>query len=129
MKLLTSTGLLYSAVQSQTVDGHYGTFPEVDWTTFVAEAVGSATAATSLGLNPMVRSLETTYDGGKVMSGYGWFTGTAVTGWMMKLYGTLACGGGAVVSVASGYNTFTVGTSASATDCLLKTHWVWSALI
>jgi hypothetical protein len=58
MKLLTASGLLYSAVQSQTVDGHYGSFPEIDWTVSYDEAVsaqGLTTTTTKIGVNPMVK--------------------------------------------------------------------------
>lgn len=59
----------------------------------------------------MVRSLETTYDGGKLLSGFGWFTGTATTGWMLKLFGKNNCGTTDIVSVPAGYAVMTLGTA------------------
>lgn len=74
----------------------------------------------------MIRSLETAFDGGKVLGGYGWFTGTATSGWMMKIYGTDACSTG--VSVSAGYNTVIIGIATS-TTCLTTTAWLYSARI
>jgi len=76
----------------------------------------------------MVRSLQTIYDGGKLMSGYGWYSGTVTTGWMMKLFGETQCGGTAVVSVPTGYTVFTVGTANTTTSatCIAATAWFWT---
>ena len=113
MKLLTASGLLYSAVQSQTVDGHYGAFPEIDWMVQFAEsastmASGVTTTGTSLGINPGVRQIETTFDGGKLITGNGSYTGTVTFGWMLKLFGTTACAVTTVSVPTSGYNLWTV---------------------
>ena len=78
MKLLTSAGLLYNTVSSQTVDGHYGSFPELDWVAYWAEGIftpGTTTTKT-VGMNPMAMGMRTTYDGGKVIGGFGMLTGT-----------------------------------------------------
>ena len=122
MKLLTQTGLLFSAVAaSATVDGHYGSYHAIDWVASIAESVQTTTIPGTLGLNPMIRSLETTYDGGKLISGYGWFTGTATAGWMVKLFGA-GCGSTAVVAIpATAYKVFTLGTSTTATTCITTT--------
>ena len=42
----------------------------------------------TIGLNPSVQDLITTYDGGKVMAGYGMFDNMVTFGWAMKLFGT-----------------------------------------
>jgi hypothetical protein len=57
MKLLTASGLLYSAVQTQTSDGHYSSFPEIDWTVSYDEVVSGqgAMAVNKIGVNPSVR--------------------------------------------------------------------------
>jgi len=76
----------------------------------------------------MVRSLTTLYDGGKLLTGYGWYSGTVTTGWMMKLFGTAQCGTTAVVSVPTGYTVFTVGTTNTSTSatCIAATAWFWT---
>jgi len=94
----------------------------------LVEGIQTTALPGTLGLNPMVRSLETTYDGGKMMSGYGWFSGTVTTGWLVKLFGTFACGGTDAVSVPTGYNTIALGLASTAATCLTTTHWIWSSL-
>ena len=94
MKLLTQAGLLYNAVHSQTVDGHYGNFPEIDWMATWSEAAQVTTKSTSIGLNPVVTGIRTTYDGGKVMGGFGMFSGTVTSAWMMKAFGNYKCNAG-----------------------------------
>lgn len=90
MKLLTQSGLLYSAVQSQTVNGHYGTFPEIDWSVTVDESVSvpGVISTTTIGLNPMVRQVETLFDGGKAITGNGSYTSTVTFGWVLKMFDT-----------------------------------------
>ena len=42
----------------------------------------------TVGLNPSIQDLITTYDGGKVMAGYGYFDNMVTFGWAIKLFGT-----------------------------------------
>lgn len=112
MKLLTQTGLLYSAVQAQ-VGGHYGSFPEIDWMVQFNENISVTTAttttATTIGLNPMIRQVETLFDGGKLITGNGAYTGTMTFGWMLKMFGVKPCGGTAIASNPSlGYSLWTI---------------------
>lgn len=63
-----------------------------------------------------------------MLAGYGWFTGTVTTGWMLKMYGDTACGNASAVNVATGYVTFTTGTATTTATCITTTAWIWSAL-
>lgn len=80
----------------------------------------------------MISSLETAYDGGKLISGWGWASGTVTAGWMVKMYGILACTGSTTgtdaVSVTSGYSTMALGTAATAATCLTNTQWIWASI-
>ena len=132
MKLLTQSGLLYSAVQAQTVDGHYGAFPEIDWSVQFDEAVsttigGAASDDTTIGINPSIRQIETGYDGGKVITGNGYYTGTVTFAWVVKMFGTDACGA-AAVNVPSGYVIWTSFKQAAATsaNCIAGASWIWT---
>jgi hypothetical protein len=72
----------------------------IDWAANFAEAyldhstdtsylfANGATSVSTVGLNPMVTALMTTYDGGKLMSGFGLFDNTTHFGWVIKLFGT-----------------------------------------
>jgi len=71
----------------------------IDWAANFVEAyldhstdgvvfANSATSVNTPGLNPMVTGLMTTYDGGKLMSGFGLFDNTTHFGWVIKLFGT-----------------------------------------
>ena len=127
MKLLTQASLLFNAVQSQTVDGHYGTFPEIDWIANWEEAPQTVLTSTSIGLNPQVMGIRTTYDGGKVMAGYGMFTGTATVGWVMKAFGNAKCNADvAAVTAPTGYVTFAVNGGSSSTLCASKSTWIFT---
>lgn len=74
----------------------------------------------------MVRSLETCWDGGKLMSGFGWYTGTVTQAWMMKIFGDDACAGVSAVNVPTGYTVFAIGLATTAANCITTTHWVWT---
>lgn len=131
MKLLTQSGLLYSAVQAQTVDGHYGAFPEIDWSvqfdeTLSAPGTDTGTGA-SVGLNPSIRQIETSFDGGKLISGNGYYSGTTTFAWIIKMFGSTACGS-AVVAVPTGYVIWTdyVVASASLANCIAGGAWIWT---
>lgn len=128
MKLLTQTGLLFNAVTSQTVDGHYGTFPELDWIASWGEAVqvvGPASA--TLGINPVVMGMRTTFDGGKILGGYGMFTGTATAGWAMKVLGNISCNARVAAVVApTGYVAFAVTGGSTITTCLSSSAWTFT---
>lgn len=80
----------------------------------------------------MVRSIETAYDGGKVIAGYGWASGTVTAGWMLKMYGILGCTGSTTgtdaVSVSSGYSTMALGTANTSATCLTTTNWIFASI-
>ena len=127
MKLLTQAGLLYNAVHSQTVDGHYGNFPEIDWMATWSEAAQQTTHSQSIGLNPVVTGIRTTYDGGKVMGGFGMFSGTVTSAWMMKAFGNYKCNAGtAAIAQPTGYVTFAVSGGTSVLLCASKSVWLWT---
>ena len=129
MKLLTQAGLLYNvAVTSETVDGHYGTFPEIDWIASWTEAAQVAAFATATtGLSPQVMGLRTTYDGGKILAGFGYFTGTATAGWAMKVLGAKECNSGTAAVIApTGYVSFAVIGGTSITTCASKSAWLFT---
>ena len=121
MKLLTASGLLYSAVQSQTVDGHYGAFPEIDWNVSYDEIpsgstmTSGSTGTATIGLRPTVKAIIALGDGGKLIMGNGYYTGTVTFTWMVKLFGQADCGGTAIVSTPTGYNLWTAFTNATTT--------------
>jgi len=69
--------------------------------------------------------MRTTYDGGKVMSGYGMFTGTSSAAWVMMSFGYKACGGTAVALVPSGYATIATNGGSTAVLCATKASWIW----
>jgi len=46
----------------------------------------------NVGWDPMVTSIITSYDGGKVMAGFGKVTGIMYASWVMKMWGTASIG-------------------------------------
>ncbi len=78
--------------------------------------------------DPQVMGILSTYDGGKVMAGFGHYSGTIQLGWILKMWGTLgvfACSDDAVIS---GYVTMTMTTAAAATsECLLKVQYRYAS--
>jgi len=129
MKLLTQAGLLYNvAVTSATVDGHYGTFPEIDWIASWTEAAQvTAIVSSTMGLSPQVMGLRTTYDGGKILAGFGYFTGTATAGWAMKVLGAGECNSGTAAVIApTGYVSFAVRGGTSITTCTSASSWLFT---
>jgi len=60
-----------------------------------------------MGLAPAVTDLITTYDGGKLMSGYSKFDGMTVFGWAIKVFGEIGTTTGcAIGDKPTGYATF-----------------------
>ena len=115
MKLLTSGGLLYSAVSAQTVDGHKGSFHELDWVAMFPEYQNyqEVSGGINVGWDPVVTAVIACYDGGKAMAGFGKYSGTIYNAWAVKLWGTTGsnnCGSSTVV--ISGYVTMAVGIDA-----------------
>lgn len=148
MKLLSSSGLLYSAVSaSATVDGHYGVFPEIDWAVTIAESattVATQTAGLSssgnvitgtpaLGWDPSVSVVVACWDGGKVLGGWGYQGGMLTKGWVLKMFG----GVGPSLTTKCANNSKPAGWVAlvnsapaitAAADCATKTQWTWGFL-
>ena len=66
------------------------------------------------------------YDGGKLITGNGSYTGTVTFGWLLKLFGTLPCGSAATISVpTAGYNLWTVYAAATKTQAVCITQGAW----
>jgi len=57
----------------------------------------------NVGWDPMVTSIITSYDGGKVMAGFGKVTGIMYTSWVMKMWGTAGTKPCAANSKLTGY--------------------------
>ena len=68
--------------------------------------------------------IRTTYDGGKVMGGYGMFTGTTTAAWMLKAFGSFKCT--AAVAVPAGYVAFALTGGVSLTTCQTMAVWIWT---
>jgi hypothetical protein len=73
----------------------------------------------TIGLNPSVTMVYTTYDGGKVLTGNGSYTKYATFGWVLKMFGstgTNSCASTAV-NTPTGYVLWTgfVGATTAAT--------------
>jgi hypothetical protein len=69
------------------------------------------------------------FDGGKLITGNGSYTGTVSFGWLIKLFGVKPCGGTAVASVpTSGYNLWTVYKAATKTQdvCITQGSWMYT---
>lgn len=88
----------------------------------------------SVGWDPMVTSVMTSYDGGKVIAGFGKITSTLYNGWLIKMWGTvgtLKCNTNAAISgyVQMAYILNTALTTAA--DCNLsanaKVQWAWTS--
>lgn len=115
------------------MDGHYGSFPELDWIGYWGESLltPGVTTTVGLGLNPMVLGMRTTYDGGKVVGGYGMLTGTVTNAWVMKVWGSYSCTGTATVLKATGYSAMTINatntTQLTMANCNLSASWIWTA--
>ena len=92
MKLLTTGGFLYSTVFGQ--DGTKGTYEAIDWVAIFPETQNKLYTASNMnvGWDPMVTSIITSYDGGKVMAGFGKVTGIMYASWVMKMWGTASIG-------------------------------------
>ena len=76
----------------------------------------------------MIRQIETGFDGGKVITGNGYYTGTVTFAWIMKMFGTDCTGATAAVNVPSGYVVWTDYAVAanSAANCILGGYWIWT---
>jgi hypothetical protein len=85
----------------------------------VLASTTTAAGTITIGLNPMVTSVMTGYDGGKYITGNGQYTKTATFGWVLKLFGigsgTNTCGNEATVTEPTGYNLWTLFKGASTT--------------
>lgn len=69
--------------------------------------------------------MRVTYDGGKVMAGYGMFTGTSSAAWVMMSFGYKSCGGTKAVIVPTGYATLTTNAGTTAVLCATRASWIW----
>jgi len=128
MKLLTASGLLFAATTAQTVDGHKGSFTEIDWVATFAEGVSVAASAPNVGWNPMVHGVLAACDGGKVLAGWGHTNSMIIMAWVIKMWGdkgTFACADNAVIT---GYVTMVVTTAATTTAlCLTNVQWRYAS--
>ena len=141
MKLLTSTGLLFAAVNSTaTVDGNFGSYPMIDWAATFTESHLNMKTSTSkynepdtvtIGLNPAVTALLTTYDGGKAVIGYSTYDNMTTFGWVLKLWGEFgtntACNAsdkptGYVVMTTKPFNI-----TGSSSTCTTNSQWLYVA--
>lgn len=77
-------------------------------------------------MNPMVTGMRITYDGGKVISGYGMFTGTSAAAWVMQSFGKIGCATTTGPTIPSGYATMATNGGSSITLCATKASWIWS---
>lgn len=67
------------------------------------------------------------YDGGKIITGNGYFNGTVTFGWVIKLFGTVPCGSSSTTSVPTAYNLWTLPIAANATTsalCISQAAWI-----
>ena len=91
MKLLTTGGLLYQAgVNAQRDDGSYGPWQNFDWVATIPEDYNESNSNGDPGVGwaPLVTHTLTTFDGGKLMVGFGSVGGIMKAGWMVKMWGT-----------------------------------------
>ena len=89
MKFKLSTGLLAAVTDAATVDGHSGAYVMIDWVAQLDELATTSTVST-IGLKPSVQKVITTFDGGKVMGGYGYYDNLMTFGWVVKMWGSNA---------------------------------------
>lgn len=134
MKLLTASGLLYSAVSAATADGHNGSYTQIDWAVTLPETASSVTTvstqagAPAVGWDPMVMQVLAVWDGGKVVAGWGKLSGTILNGWVIKMFGasgTKNCGASAK---PTGYVSLTYSINSAVTttaECLTETQWTF----
>lgn len=101
-------------------------FPESENWKYTATTMGT-------GWDPMVTSIITTYDGGKAMAGFGKWSATLYTSWLVKMWGNVGTNKCGSPSTISGYVTMVMGLIASATpasQCSLtsnaKVQWAYS---
>jgi len=73
--------------------------------------------------------VETLFDGGKLITGNGSYTGTVTFAWMLKLFGNAACGAASTISVPADYSVWTVYKAATSTqaNCITQGTWIWSS--
>ena len=75
-----------------------GAYPMIDWAAvfdeeYLAHGTGTVkfnnedTSNNAVGLSPHVSAIMTTFDGGKIMVGFGLFDNTTHFGWVIKLFG------------------------------------------
>jgi len=137
MKLLTASGLLYSAVSAATADGHNGAFTQIDWAVTLAEQGSSVTnlstqaGAPAIGWDPMVSHVSAAWDGGKVLAGHGKLSGTILSGWVVKMFGasgTMPCGNDSKVTGYAALSYSINSAVATTSECLTETQWTWATL-
>ena len=97
MKLITAGGFLYSTVLGANADGTDGSYEKFDWVAMFPETQNLNFSASNMnvGWDPMVTSVISSYDGGKVMAGFGKVTGIMYKPWVFKMWGnvgTKKCG-------------------------------------
>ena len=136
MKLLQSiVPLLFEATSGQTVSGHYGAFPEIDWAaTFLETGTTTSVTATTvgssgmtIGFNPQVVTVVTCFDGGKAMAGWGKYTGMVTFGWVMKLWGSTGTNNCGAAAVITGYVAMvTTPFGGTAAGCLTNAQWAFN---
>jgi len=124
MKLLTAGGFLYASVFGQNADGTFGLYENLDWVAHFPETQNTSLTTTNMnvGWDPMVTAVMTSYDGGKVMGGFGKLSGTLYGSWVMKMWGVIGTGPCAANAAISGYVTMKTSVSAATTntDCALS---------
>jgi len=142
MKLLTAGGFLYSAVRGQTPDGNKGSYEAFDWVAMFPEGRNIQLAVTAsgadrsinVGWSPMVTGAITTYDGGKMMCGFGRKTSTVYIPWVTKMWGTVGaknCGANASIT---GYVQMhmIINSELTTANCVLtadaNVQWAYTAL-
>ena len=87
---------MYSTVQAQNPDGTYGTYQRFDSVATFVEAQNEKLATAGyvkVGWDPMVTANIASYDGGKVLFGFGKVRLNLNAGWIIKMWGTTAPSG------------------------------------
>lgn len=138
MKLLTTGGFLYSSVSAANKDGTSGSWQNFDYVAMFPEGanVNKATGNNiNVGWDPFVTTILSTYDGGKIIAGFGKVTGVMYKPWVIKMWGTSGTTPCSNDSKITGYVTMKVGLSeeqTTATDCALtadaKVQWAWNGM-
>ena len=107
---------MYAAgVNAQNTDATYGTYQTFDYVATFPEEFDEMQADSKVGVgwDPMVMAVISTYDGGKVLVGFGKTGAHLHAGWVAKMWGTKGsatakkCADNAVIT---GYVTMATGT-------------------